>query len=120
MSTAQTLVVNLNEAVAPPEGAIITRTVYQDENLKAVMFGFGAGQELSEHSTPRSAVMHFLSGRADVIVGGKPVEATAGTWIHMAPGLPHSVAAKSPTVMLLLMFKQLPDQSGTTLATHHS
>jgi quercetin dioxygenase-like cupin family protein len=105
MLTDQAHVVHLSEAVSPPEDGIITRTVFQDEHLKAVMFGFGAGQELSEHSTPRRAIMHFLSGEADVTAGGKPVQATAGTWIHMAPGLAHSVVAKSPTVMLLLMFK---------------
>jgi quercetin dioxygenase-like cupin family protein len=105
MLTDQAQIINLMEAVSPPTDGIISRTVYQDDRLKAVMFGFGAGQELSEHTASKPAVMHFLSGQADVTLGGQPAVATAGTWIHMAAGLPHSIVAKTPTVMLLLLLK---------------
>ena len=103
--TDQALVVHLPEAVSPPEDGIISRTIYQDERLKTVVFGFGAGQELSEHTSAKPAVMHFLSGEADVMLGGAPLVATAGTWVHMAAGLAHSIAAKTPTVMLLMLYK---------------
>jgi quercetin dioxygenase-like cupin family protein len=73
--------------------------------LKAVLFGFGAGQEMSEHTSSKAAVLHFLSGQADVTVGGQSDVASAGTWIHMAAGVPHSIVAQTPTVMLLLLLK---------------
>ena len=101
----QAKVINLSEAVLPQSDGIISRTVYQDERLKAVMFGFGAGQELSEHTASKPAVLHFLSGDADVTLGGESIAATAGTWVHMAAGLPHSILTKSPAVMLLLLLK---------------
>jgi quercetin dioxygenase-like cupin family protein len=105
MLTDQAQLVNLAEAVSPPLDGIISRTVFQDDRLKAVAFGFGAGQELSEHTASKPAVMHFLSGEALVTLAGAPITATAGTWIHMAAGLAHSIAARSPTVMLLLLLK---------------
>ena len=105
MPTDQAHVVNLADAVSPPADGIISRTVFQDDRLKAVMFGFGAGQELSEHTASKPAVMHFLSGEADVTLGGEPIAATAGTWIQMAAGQVHGISARSPTVMLLLLFK---------------
>jgi len=98
-------VVNLATAVEPPADGIISRTIYNDEQLKAVAFGFGAGQELSEHTASRPAIMHFLSGEADVTLGREPLAATAGTWVHMPAGLSHSIVAKMPTVMLLLLLK---------------
>ena len=97
-------VVQLLGAVSPPEDGIMSRTIFQDERIKAVLFGFGAGQELSEHTASKPAIMHFLSGEAAVTLGGHPRGASAGTWIHMPAGLPHSIAAKKPTMMLLLLF----------------
>jgi quercetin dioxygenase-like cupin family protein len=105
MPIDQAEVVNLSEVVSPPDDGIISRTVYQDDRLKAVMFGFGAGQELSEHTAAKPAVMHFLSGEASVTLGSQIVTATAGTWIHMAAGQIHGITAQTPTVMLLLLFK---------------
>jgi quercetin dioxygenase-like cupin family protein len=98
-------IVNLLETATPPEGGIISRTIYQDEQLKAVMFGFGQDQELSEHTASKPAIMHFLSGEAAVTLGGKPLDAVAGTWVHMPAGMAHSITAKSPTTMLLLLLK---------------
>ena len=105
MPAEQPQVVNLSDVVSPPEDGIISRTVFQDDRLKVVVFGFGAGQELSEHTASKSAVMHFLSGEARVTLGNQTVAATAGTWIHMAAGQVHGITAQTPTVMLLLLFK---------------
>jgi quercetin dioxygenase-like cupin family protein len=104
MSTDPAHIVNLSEFLSPPEDGIISRTVFQDDQLKAVVFGFGAGQELSEHTASKPAVMHFLSGEAEVTLGSNAVVAHAGTWIHMEAGL-HAIRTKQPTVMLLLLFK---------------
>jgi quercetin dioxygenase-like cupin family protein len=98
-------IVELLAAVTPPEDGIISKTVFQDERLKAVLFGFGAGQELSEHTASKPAIMHFLSGQAAVTLGSQPLAAQAGTWVHMPAGLPHSIHARQPTVMLLLLLK---------------
>jgi hypothetical protein len=38
-------------------------------------------------------------------LGTDQKEAAAGTWIHMRAGLTHSIAAKTPVVMLLVLLK---------------
>jgi quercetin dioxygenase-like cupin family protein len=101
-----TILANLGEEIVPPADGTLSRTVYQDNYLKAVLFGFAAGQELSEHTASTPAVMHFLSGEAEVTLGSESVQASGGTWIHMPPQLPHSIHAQSPVVMLLLLLKQ--------------
>jgi quercetin dioxygenase-like cupin family protein len=93
------------QAVEPPQDGIISRTLFNDERLKCVIFGFGAGQELSEHTASMPAIMHFLSGTASVTLGEERLEVHAGTWIHMASGTRHSITANTPTVMLLLLLK---------------
>jgi quercetin dioxygenase-like cupin family protein len=88
-----------------PADGTISRTIYQDAQLKAVLFGFAAGQELSEHTAATAAVLHFVQGEATVTLGTEVVAAGPNTWLHMPPRLPHSVVATTPVVMLLLLLK---------------
>lgn len=88
-----------------PPDSIISRTVYSDDQIKAILFAFAAGQELSEHTSSQTAILHFIQGEASLTLGEETMAAQAGTWVQMPPHLPHSVTAKTPVVMLLLMFK---------------
>lgn len=102
---AYTLLNNLDLEIEPPVNGTLSRTIHQDDRLKAVLFGFAAGQELSEHTASTPAIMHFLKGDAEVGLGPDKVTAAGGTWIHMPARLPHSILAKTPVTMLLLLLK---------------
>ena len=54
------------------------------------------------------AVLHFLQGEAKLTLGDDTLEARPGTWSHMPRGLRHSIQAKTPVVMLLLLLKESP------------
>jgi quercetin dioxygenase-like cupin family protein len=103
--TDYALFLDLAQEVQPPDKGILSRTLYNDDRLKAVAFGFAQGEELSEHTASMPAVLHFLQGEAKLTLGGDTVEARPGTWVHMAKGLRHSIQAKTPVVMLLLLLK---------------
>ena len=100
-----THIVDLAKEVTPPEDGILTRTLLNDDDVKAVIFGFGQVEELSEHTGSMPAILHFLQGEATLTLGDDTVEAQPGTWIHMEPNLKHSVKSKTPVVMLLLLLK---------------
>ena len=51
------------------------------------------------------AVLHFLQGEAKLTLGDDTVEAKPATWVHMPKSLRHSIQAKTPVVMLLLLVK---------------
>ena len=101
-----TLLLVLAKEVQPPDKDILSRTLYNDDRLKAVAFGFAQGEELSEHTASMPAVLHFLHGEAKLMLGDDTLEAGPGTWVHMPAGLRHSIQAKSPVVMLLLLPKE--------------
>src|SRR6266581_1350489 len=67
--TAYTHVLDLAKEAEPPADGILSRTVFQDERLKAVVFGFGQGQELSEHTAAKPALLFFVKGEASVGLG---------------------------------------------------
>ena len=86
-----------------PSDSILSRTIYQDDNLKTILFGFHPGQELSEHTAAVPALLHFIKGEADLILGEDSKNAAAGTWVRIPPLLPHSIHAKSEVLMLLYL-----------------
>jgi len=86
-----------------PPDSILSRTLYEDGQLKVILFGFAQGQELSEHTASVPAIIHVLEGKARLMLGGDSKEAGPGTWVRMRAGLQHSVFAQSRLVMLLLM-----------------
>ena len=104
--TDYTHIIDLAKEVTPPDDGILTRTLFNDDQVKAVLFGFAGGQELSEHTASMPAILHFIKGEATLTLGEDTVEAQAGTWIHMPPNLKHSVQTETPTLMLLLLLKR--------------
>lgn len=91
-----------------PQDSILSRTFHETADVKAILFSFAAGQELSEHTASMPAILHFISGTARLTLGGDPQEARPGTWVHMPARMPHSVLAETPVTMLLLMIKGAP------------
>src|SRR5262245_17633968 len=106
MTTTYTHFRDLAKEVQPPDKGILSRTLFNDDRLKAVIFGFGQGELLSEHTASMPAVLHFLRGEARLTLGDDTLEARPGTWVHMLKGLRHSIRAKTPVVMLLLLLKE--------------
>ena len=105
MNTMYTHILDLAKEAEPPANGILSRTIYQDDQVKAVVFGFGQGQELSEHTASKPALLFFVKGEALVGLGDDVKDAGPGAFIHMSAGLKHSIRAKTPVVMLLVLLK---------------
>lgn len=105
MTTSYTHILDLAKEAEPPADGILSRTIFNDDRFKAVIFGFGKDEELSEHTASMSAMLFFVKGEATLGLGGDVHEAQAGTWVHMPAGLKHSIKAKTPLVMLLVLVK---------------
>jgi quercetin dioxygenase-like cupin family protein len=85
-----------------PNG-IVSRTLLRTPNGRMVLFGFDAGQELTEHTSPHHAVVHVLSGRCEWKLGDETRELQAGELLYMPPQLPHAVKALERFSMLLTL-----------------
>jgi quercetin dioxygenase-like cupin family protein len=105
MTKPYVLLTDLVQQIEVPADGTLSRTIHQDERLRVVLFAFSAGQELSEHAASTPAIIHFLRGDADVTLGNEKTAASAGTWIHMAAQVPHSIHTKTPVVMLFSLLK---------------
>lgn len=86
-----------------PAESIVSRTIFRGDDLKATLFAFDAGQELTEHAALLPAVIQVLEGEVEFTLGGEKVKAGAGAWIFLEPSLPHSLTALTNMKMLLLI-----------------
>jgi hypothetical protein len=76
-------------AELPPihKDSITSRTLFSNDRIKVIIFGFASGQE-------------------DVVLGTEKIQAQAGTWAHLPAQLAHSVYATTDLVMLLILLQE--------------
>jgi quercetin dioxygenase-like cupin family protein len=96
---------NLLDEIQMPEKGILSHTIYNDESVKIILFGFSPGQELTAHTAPMPATIQMLRGEARIILGEDTLQAASGCLIHMPPNLTHGIVAQTPVLMLLTLVK---------------
>lgn len=105
-STPTTFIADLTAELEIPKDGTLSRVLYKDDQIRLVLFGFDADQELTEHTASLPAVLQIISGRAEITLGSETLIGEPGSWIHMEARLPHSVLALEPTVLLLTLLKR--------------
>jgi quercetin dioxygenase-like cupin family protein len=90
------------EAPVPARG-ILSQTLSNESGIELVLFAFAPGEQLSEHTSARPAIIHILSGEADLTVGVDAYQAIPGTWVRMPADTKHSVLARTALVMALYL-----------------
>lgn len=96
------------EAAVQPDG-ILSRVLHNEGGVRTVIFAFDSGQELTEHTASRPAILQVLCGTGSLRLGPDELEARPGTWAYMPAGLVHAIRAESPlTLLLTLLPKESP------------
>ena len=93
------------DAVLVQPGAVVSKVLHRDDDMDVTAFAFDAGEGLTEHTTPRPAIVEVLFGRLRFGVDDEEIDAVPGTWIQMDRGTPHTLVAQEPTVMLLILLR---------------
>ena len=63
MRTTYTHFSDLAKVTPTTDQGILSRTLFNDDRLKVVLFGFAQGEELSEHTASMPAVLPFSRAR---------------------------------------------------------
>ena len=88
------------------KGRVISRTFAQNDHLSLTLFAFDRGEGLSTHSAAGDAMVQVLDGEVTLNIGEKVVIAKTGEVVVMPADIPHSVEAKKPFKMLLIVVKK--------------
>jgi quercetin dioxygenase-like cupin family protein len=101
MQEAQAL--DLAELAAYGEGAVVSRTLIENDAGTVTVFAFDSGQGLSEHTAPFDALVQVIDGEGEFVIAGKSSIVGNGQIILMPANVPHAVRAKKRFKMLLTM-----------------
>lgn len=106
MTNDSTFIERLQDRIPEiPTDSIVSHTIYGDDDLKATLFGFAAGQEMTEHTAAHPAVLVFLDGEGTLQLGAEEHTVGPGCWVHMPADTPHSLRAESQLTFALHLIK---------------
>lgn len=86
-------------------GGIVSKQLIKTPTGNVTLFAFDAGQGLSEHTSPFSALVTVLEGEADVTIAGETHRVAAGELLALPAAVPHAVAARVRFKMTLTMLR---------------
>lgn len=99
------LAVNLNERFQYAEKGIVSKTLFDSEKMKIVLFCLEEGQSLSEHQAPFNAQIVVLEGEGEFILGGENFKGEKGSLFVMPHGLLHAIKATKRVSFILTLIK---------------
>jgi quercetin dioxygenase-like cupin family protein len=105
IDSSRASVISLEKETAYAANGIVSRTLLRTANGRVVLFGFSEGQELTEHTSTQHATVQILSGECEFDLDKETHHLKAGDLLHMPPGLPHAVRARTRFSMLLTLMK---------------
>ena len=94
---------SLDALIAVADESTVSRTVLKAEGTRVVLFGFAAGQELTEHTAAVPILLQVLDGRLRIGADGQHVELTPGGMVHIGARVPHEILALEASRMTLVM-----------------
>ena len=87
------------------KGAIVSRTLVDNEQGTITLFAFDRDQGLSEHTAPYDALVYLLEGQAIVTISGTDMTLQQGDLVIMPAHEPHAVKASTQFKMMLTMIR---------------
>jgi len=82
---------------------IHSQTISKGDGVEVLLFTLAAGEELSDHTSARPAIVHGLRGSGQLTVAGDSYTLAPGAWLRMAPGTTHAVVAETDLTFALYL-----------------
>jgi len=97
--------VKLTDLVAYQIGAIVSKTLINQEGGSVTAFAFDEDQGLSEHIAPYDASVVVVEGEVEIKIAGLAHHLREGEMIIMPANKPHALKAVTKFKMILIMIK---------------
>lgn len=78
-----------------------TAAIVKSQFFEAVRLIVRAGKEIPPHQVPGNITLHCLEGRVVLGLATSTLELSAGEWVYLAGGEPHSVKGVEDSSLLL-------------------
>lgn len=98
-------IADMSAEVALPDSGINSRPIFHNDRLRVTLFALNPDDAMTEHTTTMEAIVQVIQGTGTMTLGGASKTLQPGTWVHMPPGLPHSITPSTPMQFLLTLLK---------------
>lgn len=95
----------LKELVAYQSGAVVSRTLVDEDVGTVTVFAFDEGQGLSEHTAPYDAMVIPVEGEVEIKISGESFDLKEGEMIIMPANKPHTLKAATKFKMILIRIR---------------
>jgi len=95
----------LRDLVAYQSGAVVSRTLVDEEGGTVTAFAFDEGEGLSEHTAPYDALAIVVEGEVVIKISDLALNLKEGELIIMPANKPHALKAVTKFKMILIMVK---------------
>jgi quercetin dioxygenase-like cupin family protein len=86
-------------------GAVVSRTLVDEDAVTLTVFAFDEREGLSEHTAPHDAILQVVDGTARVSIEDADHAVEAGESIVLPADVPHAVESVSAFKMFLTMIR---------------
>jgi quercetin dioxygenase-like cupin family protein len=98
-------VIHALQIIAYQKGAIVSRTLIDNDQGTITLFAFDKNQGLSEHTAPYDALVYLLEGQATVTISGTDMTLQQGDLVIMPAHKPHALKAITQFKLMLIMIR---------------
>jgi quercetin dioxygenase-like cupin family protein len=95
----------LRDLIAYQTGAVVSRTLVDEEGGTVTAFAFDEGQGLSEHTAPYDALVIVVEGEVVIKISDLASNLKEGELIIIPANKPHALKAVTKFKMMLIMVK---------------
>jgi quercetin dioxygenase-like cupin family protein len=96
-----------------------TNAIVKSDLFEAVRLVVGAGKDIKPHKVDGPITLHCLEGRALLRLPTETLELTAGQWVYLDAGEPHSVSGIEDSSFLLTILFPTGSTKPTSETTPH-
>nr|BBH93917.1 hypothetical protein KTA_21160 [Thermogemmatispora argillosa] len=94
-----------------------TRTLWESATARLLLLALKAGQQIHEHRTSYEAFIQVISGHLLFTLAPERISMRAGTLLHLAPHVAHSVEALQDSVFLITLITSAAEDQAATSAS---
>lgn len=96
---------NLASQIENGEDMVQFRHIFENSNGGVSLVAFRAGQKLATHNAPAEVMVYVLEGEIEFTMIDMPHALKSGEFLLIGEGVPHSVAAKTDSKVMLVKIK---------------
>ncbi|HEY9849991.1 MAG TPA: cupin domain-containing protein [Leptolyngbyaceae cyanobacterium] len=107
IASSTSLATQLKNEIQYPDGGVLSKVLVKTSNCQYTLFCLASGTDISEHTSPKNAVITVIDGKGILTLEGRDIELEAGVFVFMPANAPHALKAEENLAFLLTLSENI-------------